>query len=436
MTATKRINIIRNYRGLPGKTGALYFAQGFFSEQAAKAGLYICNERNVGFVLDAEVKDSQNGGHYEYTGKPFRYKDDKYVIYTEDALTEEQKEIFTMLTPHEDYKTGGDYAWNYMPKYEVVLANFIMANNARFGHLTRGGVFYDRYLFSAYGTSKEGANAPYDTYMEEMFKGNDTDGYILTGDFTPNLFLDFFGGAAKFGKLSESFIHIDNDTILKTIDLDECHNISCAPLLSAADGSVVVVMPKATTNKWTTDGTHSTIIHEYSAEFASLPYTTDRYEAVLCVCADDALLGNANPNYNEIFGMGRDTDDNEAPHNGWFIWNGYRTKFIFLTPSSILKLRSCNTDGGGIVWFVENSSDFEILDARMALKYNNGETEVFSNQTITLQGSYRNPVFIGSKALNHLREGDNREYPSWDWNPTSSGDTKRYLTPSDTKYNK
>lgn len=436
ITTTKRINIIRNYRGLTGKTGALYFAQGFFSEQAAKEGLYICNERNIGFVIDAEVKDSQNGGHYEYTGKPFRYRGDNGAIYPETDLDEAKKNTYEMLTPHEDYKAGGDYAWRLMPKYEVVLANFIMANNARFGHLTRGGVFYDRYLFSAYGTTKEGVNAPYDTYVEDMFDGDDANGYTLNGDFTPNLFLDFFGGAAKFGKLSESFIHVDYKTILKTINLDECHNISCAPLLSAADGSVVVVMPKATTNKWTTDGTHSTIIHEYSAEFASLPYTTDRYEAVLCVCADDALLGNASPNYNEIFGMGEDTDDNEAPHNGWFIWNGYRTKFIFLTPSSILKLRSCNTDGGGIVWFVENSSDFDILDARMALKYNNGETEVLSDQTTTLQGSYRNPVFIGSKALNQLREGNNREYPSWDWNPTLSGDTKRYLTPSDTKYDK
>lgn len=433
ITATKRINIIRNYRGLTGKTGALYFAQGFYSEQAAKAHLYICNEQNVGFVLDAEVKDSQDGGHYEYTGKPFRYIDDKGVIYTEDALTEEQKEIFTMLTPHEDYALGGDYAWKYMPKYEVVLANFIMANNARFGHLTRGGVFYDRYLFSAYGTSKEGGNVTYDSYVEDMFIGNDESGYVFDGDFTPNLFLDFFGGAAKFGKLSESFIHIDNGTILKTINLDECHNISCAPLLSSTDGSVVVVMPKATTNKWTTDGTHSTIIHEYSAEFASFPYITDRYEAVLCVCADDALLGNASPNYNEIFGMGEDTDDNEAPHNGWFIWNGYRTKFIFLTPSSILKLRSCNTDGGGLVWFVENSSDFEILDARIALKYGGSETEVFSDQTITLQGSYRNPVLIGSKALNQLKDGSGRKYPSWDWNPTLSEEKNRYLTP---KYDK
>jgi len=420
MTATKRINIIRNYRGLMGKTGAQYFAQGFFSEQAAKAGLYICNERNVGFVLDAEVKDSQDGGHYEYTGKPFRYSNNG-IIYSETELNDEEKNTYKMLTPHEDYATGGDYAWKYMPKYEVVLANFIMANNARFGHLTRGGVFYDRYLFSAYGTSKAGANAPYDTYVEDMFDGNDADGYILNGNFTPKLFLDFFGGAAKFGKISEPFTYMKVNEFVHVINPDEGHNLSVRSKFAVDEvyNPSLVILPKVSDNDIYYDGLRCSIIAEGIAnkDIKSGDTWPNIGQKLVIVSADNDIVKS---------------DFVECKQDeGLFCVGGRFVKFIAMEPGSMLHLRCCmsslSKDTSRAIWYVENASDFEPIRMEMTVY---GASSSASTIVCEYEGWYQQGTFMamGTKYVNSVRGGSETSMSFTFHNQESFSDSTSFQT--------
>lgn len=317
--------------------------------------------------------------------------------------------------------------WRPFQKMQYVFTEALMAKWARLAK----AVFWGDYMFSSTAANKNGEKVDYSAYAESMF----TNGK-LNGSVVPHLFLDLESGEAKFGKLSESLIHIDHTTTHFDVVLNEGHNVSCATYNEAdenyADDAITVITTPKVAEADTTvvDGTHSTVIHEYSAAFAFQPRSSELISQCVCVCSDKALF-DSNPNYTEILGMGKTEDDIEAPWNGWFIWNGYRTKFIFLTPSSILKLRSCKSGENGIVWFVENSSDFEILNATMHLEYHQGDEELYtsiaSKSSISLAGSYRDPIIIGSKAFNQNAAHDNNGKVEWVWSPKRYEDGGRII---------
>ena len=151
-----------------------------------------------------------------------------------------------------------------------------MADFAMFGS-KRGGVFYDRYLFSQYGLNREGLVSYFGDHREgnnAMFTkmGTEEDPtYVLNGNFQPNMFIDFFGGSIKTNRLSETFAEFERwyedeegnsvPIVCNQIDEEKSYNIKVTPLVeidtytSAGFGTAVggktllssiVVMPHVT----------------------------------------------------------------------------------------------------------------------------------------------------------------------------------------------
>ena len=305
--------------------------------------------------------------------------------------------------------TNTEY-WKPFTKIQYIFTEALMANWARLGG-TNGAYFWGNYMFSTRGIDERGNSIDIPAFAESMF----TDGK-LNGTIIPNLFLDFYGGGAKFGKLSETFIHVKNEgtsqnrTIAKkyNIQSDGCHNVSFETIHNEADGNGVVIMPKVSVDKWAEDGTHATIIHEWSTNSA-VNFMDDTYRNVtVVVCADEDFV---TPDIELSVSMMQATTQIENVGNipnskGWFIWRNYMTKFILLAPGSILKLRSCRLrDTEDIVWMVENSNDFELLGTKFIFysHINGVDKESFSHvftPVTPLNGMWRNPVIIGSPIYN------------------------------------
>ena len=399
--AVTRITLQFPEQGLQGERGAagpLYYAHGTWDVEVAKLspndGGYMCTARNISYVLYNKV-------YYERTSNPYRYKSASGIINANGNGT--------MLNPEEDVKTSGDKAWAVMTNYGVILADFIMANNARFGSKD-GGVFYDRYLFSAYGIRRDGMLVAYDDNATTMFDEVETElgkRFYLNGDLTPNLFLDFFAGAGKFGRLSESYepfcprraegkSFIPN--YIHYMDLDRSHNVSIAPRRDE-DGNLydgVVVLPpygKADSNgyvRWSEDGTHCTIAYQFDegqrnddGGYGNAP------RPFILVCADSRRFYKTNYTGNAF------RSDYETDGNNCFLWRGWRSKFIFLPHGSVLKLRSVKSveesasqdeqgnkfityNQVGLNWYVENASDFMQIEADIKIKYGYYEGKVYS----------------------------------------------------------
>ncbi len=399
--AVARVNLQFPEQGLQGARGAagpLYYAHGVWDVEVAKLspdnGGYMCTDRNISYVL-------YNKQYYERTSNPYRYKSASGIINTTGNGT--------MLNPEEDVMTSGNKAWSVMTNYGVILADFIMANNARFGSKD-GGVFYDRYLFSAYGITRDGMLVAYDDNATTMFDEIETElgkRYYLNGELTPNLFLDFLAGAGKFGRLSESYEpfytrRAEGKSIIPNyihyMDLDRSHNVSIAPRRDEDDNlydGVVVLPPygKEDSNgyvRWSEDGTHCTIAYQFDEGQkrddggygnSALPF--------ILVCADSRRFEKGNYTADGTF-----SSDYENDGTNCFLWRGWRSKFIFLPHGSVLKLRSVKSvresasdddqgnkfvtyDQVGLNWYVENASDFMQVEADIKIKYGYYEGKVY-----------------------------------------------------------
>lgn len=341
--------------------------------------------------------------------------------------------------------TNTEY-WKPFTKIQYIFTEALMANWARLGG-TNGAYFWGNYMFSTRGIDERGNSIDIPAFAESMF----TDGK-LNGTIIPNLFLDFYSGGAKFGKLTESYINIRQTEYTNgkhllpryDIDLNGCHNVSCEALLNQVDTTCVVVMPKniPDSEELIIEGTHSTVVHQYNAGYSMNPYSAEYAGCAVMVVADNAMF-ESSTDFGSLLGYD-EVQQEKMPTNGWFIWKGcYRSKFVMLAPGAMLKLRSCMLEDGGMVWFVENSSDFEILNARMEIyadyyaNSNNTLYEFASNDTITPESLYRNPIIIGTPTWNHIIDPpyDEGIVTSWVWDVSGhllhsendEGATNRFL---------
>ena len=381
LTITEEVTIHPVQQGLVGSSGKLYYSMGYWDETTAAEDYYKNDDKRICYIYHVD-------SFYERTDNPLKtYKDEdgKTRYYTPDV------EVATF---------GSNGGWKVMPKYSAIIADFIMAKFARFGS-PNGGVFYSNLLFSAMGLNKAGNQVPYDRYSDDMFVGDDENGHRLNGTVIPNLFLDFLHGSSKFGKLSESFLRVSNDEALHKIDIDTCHNISAA---YRELYPCVVTLPSSNTNGdnvWAEDGTHCTIAFDYWHQYTQNPSDDGYKNEIIAVCADDRFFipeSNLDSYSNKLLNM-----RNES--NSWIIWKGRRCKFVLLSAGSMLSLRSLRGENeGDIIWFVENSSDFEELNGKVLLhrNYPNEEAGEIYNDTESMEGGWLGRL-IGSPTLNWFK---------------------------------
>lgn len=407
----------RGADGAMGKEGALPYLCGTWIEEAAKAGAYPPATDIASVVLHKEA-------YYVRNSNP----------YPKDA---EGNDI--ILAPDVDWGTSpaATRCWRLLENYEAAFFKIVMAQFAQLAQ----AVFHGDYMFSVKGVTNKGTEGEYSAFVDDkfgnepMFEDVGADGeqhHRLSGSFVPNLFLDFKSGEAKVGKLSETYTRITakeyaggNILIppLHVVNLDSCHNVSCQAVMNDVDGTCAVLLPKAS-NGVIVDGTHSIIVHEYNAQFSDRPTDENYSSSVVAVCADESML-YPDTDFSKLFTWIVGDDTNKSS-DGWFIWRGYRTKLVLLTPGSMLQLRSCVLEDGGMVWFIENSSDFEILNASFSFYQdydsNTGAYTFSSNDTTSIEAIYRSPIVLGSPAINHIEGGgyDEGIVTSWVWNATGN----------------
>lgn len=109
----------------------------------------------------------------EYSGPFVEFEGQYYAMYTEGEWLGS-----TMgRSPKEDYAQFGNKAtWRLMDKYKAVYTEILFADFAKLDQ----AIFYDGYMFSQQGTDAEGNPGEYHEFA--------------TGDFNPNLKLDFRTG--------------------------------------------------------------------------------------------------------------------------------------------------------------------------------------------------------------------------------------------------
>lgn len=391
VTGTTRIVFQYPQRGLVGAAGA----QGaMLMPQGEWDGTLGVNDDDVVYELETDIVD----GKSVVVGRPMVYHDsddngegDYYVL--QKNITKEENV--------EDELTKGNF-WKKVQKIKYLFTEVLMANFAKLGK----AVFYGRYMFSADGIrTSDGQSMSWEDFdvsydggkgggRGAIFdKGNDK----LSGQFVPQLFLDFKGGGAKFGKLSESFITIGSLETKHTINLEGCHNIKQNAVIQT-DFASIISLPSGNINKeWYEDGTNCTIVHGYNFDYSSHPTDDQFRNSAIAVCADGRLL-DADMQIDEGTFLGN------SDENGWFIWRGYRTKVVFLAPGSILKLRSVKSNDS-LHWYIENSSDFEVMDTIVNFynKDKDDASKVVSRNDTTATGLNMSVVFVGSPIFNKFQ---------------------------------
>ena len=342
LTITEEVTIHPVQQGLVGSSGKLYYSMGYWDETTAAEKYYVNDDKRICYIYHVD-------SFYERTDNPLKtYKD-------ENGKTR-------YYPPNEEVANfGSSGGWAVMPKYSAIIADFIMANFARFGS-PNGGVFYSNLLFSAMGLDKAGNQVPYDTYSDSMFVGDDENGYRLSGDITPNLFLDFLTGAIKGNKFNEPFVKIpsmnEKESAGYLMDANVGHNVSIGRRANNIGYNPVALFLPPSEASFDVDGANCSIIVQAKAN------TSDRsdYDAW---DEEDVLKGIGNKIVMLCSdGMIAKTGEQS---NTTFMVNGVQTKFLFLEHGGFVKLKSCEVDEG-VIWIVENQTDFEPIKVKVSIK--------------------------------------------------------------------
>lgn len=379
-----------------------------------KINIYLVRDANEeGFGVDENrmyipvMRDGQRGrmlypaGVYDSTKKymiennsaPFVKEGETYYV-----LVYEGGEV-TNIDPADDYANNGGH-WKPFTYMNYLFAEFLMANWAQFGG-ENGGVFYDRYLFSQKGTNSYGNEA---SYSKDMF---DDDGK-LSGKFTPALMFDFLGGEAILGKLTEVYHRYPSSAGL--IRMGDYHNIIVTPdagkygesLSVQGFSSPLIILPQMKKTKWPTNGAHISIFsdvgdyYKHPLEGLNAEPVGGLYKQMssfALISADDILDG-------------RGLRTGGGYEGNWIIANGYRAKFMLLSPGCMIKLRLSYNENTGTTgdetynWVVEGGNEVLVTksqifasdlhwssesEATRHIKYEDYDWERINNQGATLE---------------------------------------------------
>ena len=378
----------RGIAGPMGKDGPMIFPCGTWKAGAEYKMVYLKTRDANGNEVIATDED----GKKIILAKPFVYykneKNDEYYVLNDD------------VPAGSDIQLSNTQYWKPFTKIQYVFTEALMAQYARLA----SAVFYGDYMFSVDGIDINGNPSDESKHQEDylpMFVNVATEGeepdMRFSGNFTPNLFIDFKTGAIKMNKISEPFNQAENlvddgGGNIYTIDLNNGHNVTvqqapymvCMPNptdILNADGSVAV------SRGWDTDGVRSCIIAQPDFEYqlhkadgqldwdGNEGYAASPYLTILC--ADGRIMdalsykdGDYKPQ-NVLEFVGSTTADTKTGQ-GYFVINGQLSKFLVLEPSAIVTLRSCTTKMGDekvVYWYVENQSDFERVKLSMHVFY-------------------------------------------------------------------
>lgn len=258
--------------------------------------------------------------------------------------------------------------WGKFDNFSYLFSEFLMANWAKFGG-ENGAIFFDKYLFSQFGYTKDtGERAPYWEYESSMFDANNN----LTDVFTPKLHLDFYNGLANLSCLCEPYVTPRESTTepgVIRISPDSGFNIripcNCPDSETDSDHAQpmlhpVVVLPNldddGEQSTWAFDGAHVTILFEPGGQkYGNLsgPYASkiDKQNVFLLVCTDLTTGGekgiySPDPTYNQNL----------------IFCNNKRGKYLILSPGSMVKLKVNiinDNETKYLHWIVENSGSIK-----------------------------------------------------------------------------
>lgn len=369
----------RGIAGPMGKDGPMIFPCGTWKAGAEYKMVYLKTRDANGNEVIATDED----GKKIILAKPFVYyknkNNDEYYVLNDD------------VPAGSDIQLSNTQYWKPFTKIQYIFTEALMAQYARLA----SAVFYGDYMFSVDGIDINGNPSDESKHQEDylpMFvnvapEGEEPD-MRFSGNFTPNLFIDFKTGAIKMNKISEPFNQAKNTadeggSNIYKIDLNNGHNVTvqqapymvCMPNptdILNADGSVAV------SRGWDTDGVRSCIIAQPDFEYqshkasgylvwdtTSQGYVVAPYLTILC--ADGRIMDarsykeRSYKPQNMLEYVGSTTADTKTGQ-GYFVINGQLSKFLVLEPSAIVTLRSCTTKMGEenvVYWYVENQSDFE-----------------------------------------------------------------------------
>ncbi len=423
VVATDSISFVYLERGIAGpmgKDGPVIFPCGNWKAGTEYKMVYLK-------TIDAngnEVIATDEDGKKIILAKPFVYYNnesrDEYYVLNDD------------VPAGIDIQLSNTQYWKPFTKIQYIFTEALMAQYARLA----SAVFYGDYMFSVEGIDINGNPSDESKHHEDylpMFinvapEGEEPD-MRFSGNFTPNLFIDFKTGAIKMNKISEPFNQAKNmadkgGSNIYKIDLDNGHNVTvqqapymvCMPNptdILNADGSVAV------SRGWDTDGVRSCIIVQPDFEYQSYKasghlvwdatsqgYAVAPYLTILC--ADGRIMdarsykdGDFKPQ-NELEYVSS-TAENLKTGQGYFVINGQLSKFLVLEPSAIVTLRSCTTKMGNedvVYWYVENQSDFERVKLNVAIT--DYYTFECSYDGAGNSSEYSKEVAFGSKYLRTL----------------------------------
>lgn len=277
--------------------------------------------------------------------------------------------------------------WTKIDNYTSIYTNFLVAENAALGS-DKGLVMYDNFMYSQLGINKYNKQYHYSAYVDEIFdKSTSNTPSYLTGEFKPSTYIDYYSGTVACNKLNEQYDYFpliehksyynngDKVTFINThfMDLNKSHNLCILPRylnVNTSDDEKyyimrpgVVVLPKYDKTN-IEDGIHVCISYplDYPSDGkilkmwnTSLPGATisdgkksssyingPTTEGYILVCADADIFKDEMYRYVKKYSSWDNycfTYD-KSDYEDCFIWNGWKTKFIMLSPGSELKLRS------------------------------------------------------------------------------------------------
>jgi len=170
---------------------------------------------------------------------------------------------------------------------------------------------------------------------------------------------------------------------------------------------------------------------------ASTSQQTALYEQLLTSCvilvADPRLLSyknytrywdstiNGSTVFNTPYGQQTSvTNPLDASHSGAFLFNGLRSRFLYLLPSQSVNLRSQIVNYGNgrrvLNWIIENTSDFQPIETTMGIKYDNDTftwdfKEIINGTTWQTQYTQVNDILIGNGAISAASLSSDSVYP-------------------------
>ena len=336
-------------------------------------------EMRASYVIPV-IKDGEEGkqGRMLYPAGEWN-KETSYAIENNSAPFVKEGDTYYVLVwegsavkgmkPSDDKQ--GVY-WKPFTYMNYLFAEFLMANWAMFGTEGKGGIFYDKYLFSQKVIKDNGEEGDYD---KGIFDANGKlDGAV------PKLMLDFVNGNIHATNLIEQYRKQERYTVIR-VTPSEGFNIYIPSDVNDYESASwsfrmrnpMVILPSLGgmgLEDYEIEGSHVTITFGLGGgKYATLMNEKSRHTPAenefLLVCVDDACITPK-----EAEGFVKKTYYTDIAGNvayygfdNFIFHGGRRGKYVMMSPGSTLKLRPYivneGTGGTRIYWMIESSEVHE-----------------------------------------------------------------------------